>query len=159
IIHVIDALADPLYERKDQARTGRYRTMLGVPLMREGVVIGVIAMSRRTVQAFTDREIELVSTFADQALIAIENTRLITETREALEQKTATAEVRGVINSSPGDLARLFDAMLDKAMTLCQAAFGMMHTYDGQHVRPVAMRGIPPLFAEYIANPSNQPGP
>ena len=156
IVHITDVLADPEYTYFGGQKLGGFRTLLGVPLLREGTPIGVLVVQRKTVRPFTDNQVELVTTFADQAVIAIENVRLFDEVQartrdlaEALEQQTATSEVLGVISSSPGDLEPVFDAMLANAVRICEAKFGSLYLYDGDRFRVGVLHNAPPAFAEF----------
>jgi GAF domain-containing protein len=135
-------------------RLGGFQTMLGVPMMREGTPIGVIALVRTEVQPFTERQIKLVQNFAAQAVIAIENARLLNELHqrtsdlsESLEQQTATSEVLKVISSSPGELKPVFESMLENAVRICQASFGNLLLYENDAFRHVALHNAPQAWA------------
>ena len=150
-VHIPDAANDPEYGWSELIKRGNYRTMLGVPLLREGVSVGVIAICRRSVQPFANKQIDLVTTFADQAVIAIENVRLFDEVQartrdltESLQQQTATADVLKVISSSPGELAPVFQAMLANATRICEASFGVMLLCEGDAFRTAAIHGALP---------------
>ena len=153
-VHLPDCLADPEYTWIESQKIGGFRTMLGVPLLREGAPIGVIALTRSMVAPFSDREIELVTTFADQAVIAIENVRLFDEVQartrelsESLEQQKATSDVLEVISSSPGELEPVFETTLAKATQLCGAEFGVLNLDDGNILRMAAVYNVPPALA------------
>ena len=155
-VHISDATVDPDYQWAESISRGGFRTMLGVPLMRESEPIGVIALCRRVVSPFTDKQIELVTTFADQAVIAVENVRLFEaeqqrtrELSESLQQQTATAEVLRVISSSPGDLEPVFEAMLANATRICDASFGTLMLHEGNAFRRVALYDAPADYLEF----------
>src|SRR5262249_30854136 len=155
IVHIPDVEADPEFTFLEGTRLAGIRTILGVPLLREGSPIGVIILQRRRVQPFTDKQIELATTFADQAVIAIENVRLFDEVKartrdlsESLEQQTATSEVLQVISTSPGELQPVFEAMLANATRLCEAKFANLFLYEKDSFRIVAQQNAPHAYAE-----------
>jgi GAF domain-containing protein len=145
-VHFEDVLAEIDYDTRTRdvlQRKLKYRTFMAVPIIREGKPIGVIGCGRREVKPFTAAQIGLVKTFADQAAIAIENVRLFNETREALEQQTATSKVLRVISSSPGELEPVFESMLVNAARLCEANFGNLYLRDGDEFRIAAQHNTP----------------
>jgi two-component system, NtrC family, sensor kinase len=154
-VRIDDVLADSEYTFSAAQKIAGFRSGLGVPLMREGVPIAVINLWRSQAQPFTDKQMELVTTFADQAVIAIENTRLLNELHqrtddlsESLAQQTATSEVLRVISTTPGDLQPVFEAMLANATRICEAKFGNLLLYDGNAFRIAAMHGAPQAWNE-----------
>jgi two-component system, NtrC family, sensor kinase len=156
VVQVLDAQTDPEYELSKAQKFGRYRTVIGAPLLREGTPIGVFGLGRTSVRPFTHKQVELLTTFADQAVIAIENVRLFDEVQartrelsEALEQQTATSEVLRVISGSQGELQPVFQAMLANAVRICEAKFGVLFRYDGDAFNAAAWLGVPPAYEEF----------
>src|SRR5262249_4071612 len=136
------------------------------PMLRNNEAVGTICIYRTEVRPFSEKQIELVSNFAAQAVIAIENTRLLNELRqrtgdlsEALERQTATSEVLGVISSSPGELDPVFQVMLANAVRLCDAKFGVLNLYEGGVFRTVAVHNVPPAYAEMRRREPLRPHP
>ena len=155
IIHVPDVLTDPEYSR-DFALAGGWRAVLAVPLLRDGIPVGALTVGKAEPKPFSDRQIQLLNTFADQALIAIENVRLFEteqqrtrELSESLEQQTATSEVLKVISSSPGDLQPVFDAILANATDLCGARFASLRLSEGDQLRTVSLYNAPAALVEH----------
>jgi len=158
--HISDVTAEQAYIEGDPTlvmgvKLGGYRTVLSVPMLKENRLVGAINIYRQQAQAFTDKQIELVSNFASQAVIAIENVRLLNELRhrtddlsEALEQQTATSEVLQVISSSPGELEPVFQAMLENAVRTCDAKFGTLYLREADAFRMVATHNAPPAYVE-----------
>jgi signal transduction histidine kinase len=156
IVHIPDVLTDAEYKYHEAQRRGEFRTMLGIPMLRDGAPIGVLSLTRATVKPFTDKQIGLVTTFADQAVIAIQTVRLFDEVQartgeltEALEQQTATSEVLQVISSSPGDLQPVFETILANATSICEAKFGNLFLLENEAFRAVAMHG-PSRLVEWM---------
>ena len=155
VVHIVNLAEEAGYIERDPTfvsavESAGARTMLLVPMFRESELIGAIVIYRQEVRPFSDKQIELVKNFAAQAVIAIENTRLLNELRQSLEQQTATADVLQVISSSPGDLKPVFDAMLANAVGICEAKFGILFRYENEVYQPVAFIGVPPALSRYL---------
>jgi GAF domain-containing protein/anti-sigma regulatory factor (Ser/Thr protein kinase) len=163
-IHILDAQADPDPEMAARSKSGNVRSILGVPLLREGIPIGVLLLQRSLIEPFTDKQIDLATTFADQAVIAIENVRLFDEVQrrtedltESLEQQTATSEVLKVISSSPGELKPVFQAMLENAVRICEAQFGVLFRYSDGAFYPAGSLDVPRAYAEFLRDAAFRP--
>ncbi len=148
IVHIADLVAEPA-AAPHLAKFAGARTLLSVPMLKDNEVIGAFGIYRQEVRPFTDKQIAVVESFAAQAVIAIENTRLLNELRQSLEQQTATAQVLSVISSSPAELDPVFQSMLENATRICEANFGTIYRYDGKLFHTVASRGEPPALVEF----------
>jgi GAF domain-containing protein len=160
VVHIPDSEAEGVPEAARRGNRARgNRASLYAPMMSRHRAIGVVWVSRERPGPFSEKEIALLRTFADQAVIAIENARLFNETREALAQQTASSKVLGVISGSPSDLKPVFDSILESASDLCEAHLAVLNLYDGTAYRTVAQRGTNPEFAQWLANCVFRPDP
>jgi GAF domain-containing protein/anti-sigma regulatory factor (Ser/Thr protein kinase) len=155
VVHIADIRAERAYAERDPLRVATVelagaRTLAIVPMLKDDELVGGIEIYRQQVQPFTDEQIELVKTFADQAVIAIENARLMHELRESLQQQTAASDVLRIISSSPGELMPVFEAILANATRLCEARFGALTLDEGDGFRIVAAHDVPPAYAEFV---------
>ena len=157
-VHIPDVLADPEYTAVDYQKAFGYRTTLGVPLLRDGMTIGVLTFNRDKVNPFTDKQIELAMTFADQAVIAIENARLLSELRQSLQQQTATADVLKTISRSTFDLKTVLNTLIESAARLCEADIATIPRQAGAIFDYVATYRIPPDYAELLQRNPLSPG-
>ena len=164
-VQIDDALSDPEYTRFDTQAVGQFRTLLGVPLLRESTPIGVVSLQRRRVEPFTEKQIDLVTTFADQAVIAINNVRLFDEVQartrevtEALEQQTATSEVLKVISRSTFNLQGVLSTLVESAGRLCQADNVQIWLREAEIYRLEAHNGFSPEYQEYARQHPIVPG-
>ena len=157
VIHIVDRATEPYVS--PSVRYAGARSSIAVPMLKENELVGAFFIYRIEVRPFTDKQIELAMNFAAQAVIAIENTRLLNELRQSLQQQTATADVLKVISSSPGELDPVFQAMLENATRICEAKFGTMYFREGDGFRAVAMHGAPPAYVESRLHKLVHPGP
>jgi hypothetical protein len=172
VVHIADLRAEKAYADRDPwivagVELGSVRTVLMVPMLKENELIGAFSVYRQEVRSFTDRQVAFGQNFAAQAVIAIENARLLNELRqrtsdltESLEQQRATSEVLQVISSSLGELEPVFATMLQKAVRICDATFGNIYRWDGDALHLVATCNTPPAFAKWRrASPMKPAGP
>src|SRR5262249_53081562 len=150
IVHIPDVREDPEYELQALARANDFGCVLSVPMLRDGQPVGAITVGREAGRSFSDEQIELLKTFATQALIAIENVRLFNETKEALEQQTATAEILTAISNSPTDVQPVFDTIAARAKRLCDARECAVFRFDGTLIHLVAVADIRATWADAL---------
>jgi two-component system, NtrC family, sensor kinase len=157
-VHIVDVRQDVEYTWSEIVERAGLRAMLGVPLIREGKPIGAFSLHRMEPRPFTDQQVELVTTFADQAVIAMENARLLSELRQSLEQQTATAEVLDVISRSAFDLRAVFEAVVESSVKLCEAERGFIYRFDGELLRMAVGYNVSGKLRDFVEQNPLRPG-